>query len=91
VRECSAAHLAFRAHDAIAAGKKHGLSEIDARNAVGVDLVRASKAHCMFLALDKFIDGVEELRTRIPTVYSALSKLVKLFGLFHMEQVGQRL
>ena len=81
-----AARLAFLVTDAVDTAVAAGTSEIDARNAVGVELVRASTAHCMVMVFDRFARAAAKDQSG-PGVQRTLQRLCTLFGLYYIEQV----
>jgi len=80
-----AARLAFAMTDLVDAGVASGKTETDARNSVGIELVRASMAHCMLIVLDRFVSGVAKTPAG-SAEHTVLTKLLKLFALFYLEQ-----
>jgi len=65
-------------------GLKSRLSESAARDAAGSDLIAASRAHCMFVILSNFSEGISGL-SKDSSVFVVLNRLRALFVCHEME------
>jgi hypothetical protein len=51
-----------------------------------IDVARLSRAHCLYVLLQNFTDGVEWSRGEYPRLYSVLKTLRNLFALYYIER-----
>jgi len=70
------------------ANNPENLSFIEIWNRLQVDIYRLSRAHCLFLICQYFIDAVKELRQNgaAESVWKSLKTLCDFFVLYHLEK-----
>lgn len=80
-----ASRLAFTIADDFGANVASGMTQNDARSAIGQNLVRAATAHSFLTMMINFVQGVRKVR--YPGLKPVLTRLCQLFGAYYAEEV----